>query len=127
MYFKGRNSAPCLSLSPEHQQEVLSLAVRDRGPQICSWGTQSYCVVRIKFKNSSLAGKSSFQPKKRGVDGLSNETDKVNRGFLSETNVMFLPPEKLTDVISRSLLGPKTSPWEVILTRRLADRLFISH
>lgn len=57
---KERNSEPCPSLSPGGQQEVLSLAVYDRGPQICSPDTQSHCVGRVKFKNFSVVGKSPF-------------------------------------------------------------------
>jgi hypothetical protein len=58
--FQGRKSASRLSLFPDVQQEVLSLAANDRRPQICSRGTQSHCVAIAKFKNSSLARKSSF-------------------------------------------------------------------
>jgi len=39
---------------------------------------------------------------------------------------MSLPTEKLKDIISKSLVGPEMGPKEVILTRLLADHLFIS-
>lgn len=46
-----------MSQSPVGQQEVLSLTVYDRGPQICSPDTQSCCMVKVKVKNSSVCWK----------------------------------------------------------------------
>lgn len=74
-------------------------------------GTPSHIVRReSSSRTPPWLERVCFNQGKLGVDGLSNETDKTNRRFLSETNVMSLPPEKPTDTISRSLVGPKTRP-----------------